>query len=298
MPDWLLTLIKTVARIAVPLLAFASGLQTARAELRWLYRRPALLLRSLLAVLLLVPAAALLLVTALRLPYPVPQGLLIISIAIGPVAALTTSKKRGGEESYALGLDALLLVLSVVFVPAAAAVLGALFGRTVRLKLGEVAKVVGVLQLLPLLAGVAVRRFWPRVADRLQRPVSLVATVLFVGLVVVVLALLARPMVAIGARGLLATGTLAVAAVLIGHLLAGPDVRHRQVLAAFCALRFPALALLLAAVAGPGPKVVPVVLAYVLASTLAVGISALAEQAIGHRRRLPNQVEPFLRPSG
>src|SRR4051794_29062095 len=90
-------LIRAVAHVAVPLVAFAVGLSAASLEVTWLWRRPARLLRSLLAVLILVPAAAVLLVKAVALPPEVGAGLLIMAVSAGPVAALRKARAGGGE---------------------------------------------------------------------------------------------------------------------------------------------------------------------------------------------------------
>jgi bile acid:Na+ symporter, BASS family len=282
---WMVGAIRTLAHVAVPLLAFAVGLSAATAEVTWLWRRPALLLRSLLAVLVLVPAAAIILVRLLPLPPGVGAGLLIVAISIGPVAALKKAKGGGGHESYALGLDLTLLAVSIVFVPAAAAIIGAAFGRAVAVNVGEVARLVLPLQLLPLAIGIAVARLGPHVAARITRPVTMAANVGFAVLVLVVLLALGKPMLTLGTRGFVVAVALAAAAVAIGHFLGGPEERSRLTLASFGAMRFPALAILLAAAHPARQRVLLEVLAYLIVSALVVSLYGVAMRSLAGRHR-------------
>jgi BASS family bile acid:Na+ symporter len=58
------------------------------------------------------------------------------------------------------------------------------------------------------------------------------------------------------------------AALAAGHVLGGPDPNDRTTLALACATRFPALGLLIASLNFPNAKPLPLVVAYVLTSTL------------------------------
>jgi bile acid:Na+ symporter, BASS family len=282
---WVVGAIRTLAHIAVPLVAFAVGLSAATAEVTWLWRRPGLLLRSLLAVLILIPAAAIVLVLLLPLPPGVGAGLVIIAISVGPVAALKKAKRGGGHESYALGLDLTLLAVSIVFVPAAAAIIGAAFGSTVYVDVRAVARLVLPLQLLPLALGIGIARLWPHFAARITRPVTIAGNAGFALLALVVLVALWKPLLTLGTRGFLVAVALAAAAVAIGHFLGGPEERSRLTLASFGAMRFPALALLLAATHPQRQRVMLEVLAYLIVSVVIVSLYGLAMRSLAGRRR-------------
>jgi BASS family bile acid:Na+ symporter len=277
--------IRALAHIAVPLVAFAVGLSAASSEVTWLWRRPALLARSLLAVLVLVPLAAVLLVKAVPLPPGVGAGLLVMAIAIGPVAGLKRARAGGGHESYALGLNLTLLLISIPFVPLAAAAEAAAFGSKVDIDMASVAKVVVPLQLVPLALGIVVARLWPGFALRIAKPASLIGNVAMGVLGVVLIIALAKPMLGLGMRGLLASVALAAIAVAIGHLLGGPEGRSRFALASFSALRFPALGILLATKTRAPREVIPEVLAYILVSIVVVGLYGLLLRGLAGRRQ-------------
>src|SRR4051794_31960804 len=97
-PAWFFTMVQaTVAAVA-----FAVGLSAAGADHRALLRRPRLLLKALLAVLVLVPVIAVLLVKGVQPPAAIGAGLLISSLSIGPVAALKRAKEAGSERDVAV----------------------------------------------------------------------------------------------------------------------------------------------------------------------------------------------------
>ena len=80
--------------------------------------------------------------------------------------------KAGGKASYALGLLAGAALFAIVFVPVAAHFIAQLFGRALDVAPGTIAKIVAISILLPVLAGVCVRRLAPGVANRLARPLA------------------------------------------------------------------------------------------------------------------------------
>jgi BASS family bile acid:Na+ symporter len=293
MHGWILDAIRTVAHIAIPLVALAAGLSAVSFKPSDVWREPSLLLRSLLAVLVVVPLVALVLVKLLPVTPEVRGGLLTIAVAIGPVMALKRAKAGGGDESFALGLDLSLLLLSIPFVPAAAAALGAMFGRDVSVGVWAVARVVLPLQLLPLLLGVVVAQLWPRMAARFIEPVTVAGNVLLAALAAVLVVALAKRMLGIGAPGLLATLLLAVTSVAVGHLLGGPRPRTRFALAAFSALRFPALALLLATKLPGGARFVPAIFAYLIVSAVVLALYGAAGRFLAKRKGSAEEPRPI-----
>jgi BASS family bile acid:Na+ symporter len=210
-------------------------------------------------------------------------------IAVGPVTALNKSAKDAAGVSYALALNLLLLASSVVFVPVAAWLIAAAFQREVYLHPALVARVILPLQLLPLVAGVAFARWAPRVAARASRPLTVFTNLVLAAVVVLALVVFFRPLIGVGGRGYLVAGALSAAAVLLAHVLAGPDVTDRKVLGAFMALRFPALALALAKATVTGRRAVPSVLAYAICSGIAYAIyAALLARTAKHAPHPPD----------
>ena len=276
--------------VLIPLAAFTTGLRAPPPGIvqERLWRRPGLLGRALLAVLILVPLWVVALVKAVPLAAGVPGGLLIAAIAvgIGPAAGMKRMGVTTGAARDALDLNLIVLVLSLAFVPLAFAALAALFHAHLQLGVAPVAKVVLGRALLPLVAGLALARWQPRFAAAAGPLLAKILTVALLALVVVALLVVGRQLAGVGARGWAVCFSAALGAVIIGHLLGGPDLATRGVVAAASAMRFPALALALASVFPNAKQVVPAVLVYVLSALVAMTAygALMARRARGSAR--------------
>lgn len=267
------TVIQDVFRIllavVIPLAAFATGLRAPRTgQHSRLWRRPGQLGRDLLAVLILVPLWVVAVVLALPLSPLVRAGLLIATLAvgIGPVAAMKRMAPEAEEAREALDLNLIVLVISLAFVPIAFAALAAMFHSDVHIGVAAVAKVVLGRALVPLLLGLGAARLWPRLATRVGPVLTTTFNVVLLVLVLAAVAITWKQLAGVGAVGWLACVAAAFGAIVIGHVMGGPDPGTRAVVAAASVMRFPALALALASVTRQAHRLIPVILAYVIAS--------------------------------
>lgn len=272
--------LQVLLAVLIPLAAFTTGLRApkpGRRDIR-LWRRPPQLLRDLFAVLILVPLWALFLVRVFPVSPLVRGGLLIavLAVGIGPVAGMKRMGPKAANASEALDLNLVVLVLSIIFVPIAFALVAGYFHRDLHISAGAVAKVVLGRALIPLLLGLAAARFLPRFATSAGPLLSKIINVILLAVLVVAVIATWKHLAAVGGVGWLVAAAVAVGAVLIGHLLGGPDPESRGVVAAASAMRFPALALVLAAALPRGHLVIPVVLVYVVVAFLATTIYSLA----------------------
>ena len=280
--------------VLIPLVSFTTGLQAsgqgpggggAR-----LWRKPDHLSRDLLAILILVPLWVLLLVSIVPLSPVVRAGLLVIalSVGIGPVASMKRMGNPTVAAREALGLNVVVLLISLVFVPIAFAAVASLFHREFHVGVGAVAKVVLGRALIPLLLGLGAARLLPRFAAKAGPVLMKVMNIVLLLVLVVALVATAKNLAGVGVVGWLVAAAAALGAVIIGHLLGGPDPGTRGVVVAASAMRFPALALVLAAVMPRGHQVIPVIIVYVLLSFVIV----MAYGAVmGRRRRQQKQGE-------
>jgi len=287
--------------VLIPLVSFTTGLLAARqgpgGGAARLWRKPEHLSRDLLAILILVPLWTLLLVSIVPLSPVIRAGLLVVALAvgIGPVAGMKRMGGATGEAQEALDLNLVVLVISLAFVPLGFAALASLFHREFHVGVGAVAKVVLGRALIPVLLGLGAARLVPNLAAKAGPVLMKIINVVL--LLVVVLALVAtwKNLAALGAVGWIVITLAALGAVIIGHLLGGPHPGTRGIVAAASAMRFPALALVLAAAMPRGEQVLPVVIAYALVSVLIL----TAYGAVMSRRRHRKQGEAVtpLRPA-
>ena len=271
-----------VLKLSIVALIFGIGLGSTPADFGYLWRRPALLFRSLLAMYVAVPLAALAAVKWLVLPIPVKTAILVLAVSAG--APLLPKKLiRLGRESYVFSLVVTSSLLAVVTVPAWLLVLAPLFGRESAVEPGAVALVIAKAFLAPLVLGMLLR--WPlsRVAERLSDLILKAGGILLLVAGLSLLATHVRLLAEIGWLPLVSLAGLTAVALAIGHALGGPNPDDRTALAVVCGTRHVGIAML-AASAVPGPRTIALVLAYLVASA-AVSIPYLRWRRRGADRR-------------
>jgi len=259
MNETLLLLLK----LSVATSIFAIGLGSTAGDLTYLLRRPGLLVRSLLAMYVLVPVAALALVALLPLAPGVKAALLVLAVSAG---APMLPKKLGslGADSYVFSLVVLSSLLAIVLVPMWVAALAELFGVAAELPPRVIALAIAKAFLLPLIVGMVLGRLWSRLARAAESLLAVAGTVLMAcGVLLLVMNFeLLRSTQSLGFFALL---LLLVAALAIGHFMGGPTQDERTALGIACATRHIGLAALVAA-SFPGPRTVTLIAVYVVAS--------------------------------
>ena len=165
-------------QVSVVCMVFGFGLKTTPHDLLYLIRRPGLLVRSLLAVFVVMPVVAVLLSVLFDFGPTVERAL--IALAVSPVPPLLPQKesKAGGDEHYALGLMAIVALMAMAVIPLEVLILQSVAGRPLEMASGAVVRVVLISTLLPLAAGMAVRSFMPGLVARIEKPVAMIANVL------------------------------------------------------------------------------------------------------------------------
>jgi bile acid:Na+ symporter, BASS family len=262
----LATLLKVAIRASVVLTVFGLALGATVDGAWYLLRRPGLLARSLLAMNVVMPLAAVALATTFALD-PAAK-ITLVALALAPVPPILPKKQEraGGEADYAVSLLVTAALLAIVFVPAAMALLGRAFGLSAYVPVGPVAKLVTITVLAPLAAGLLVRRLAPSLAQRLVGPISKIAAALLIVAAVAILLATGPAIVALIGHGtVVAFAAFSVVGLVIGHLLGGPGAAERVVLALATALRHPGVAVAIATAAFPEQRrAVPAVGLYLL----------------------------------
>lgn len=151
-------------------------------------RRP--LLVALLCQALVLPTLCLLIAEAFHLDPNLAIGLMLMSAAPGGTMANVLSHLVNGDLALNLTLTAVNAVLSIFALPAILAVSMTWFlgeGRLIPLQVDKFLAVFGLV-LIPTSIGIAIRNRFPTLAQRLQRPVRVLAIVLMVFAVVAAIA--------------------------------------------------------------------------------------------------------------
>jgi BASS family bile acid:Na+ symporter len=255
-------------QVSIVCTVFGYGLKTTTAALLNAVRRPALLVRSVIGVLVIVPALAFTLTRFFEIKHEVEVAL--VALAISPVPPLLPMKemKAGGRISYGLGLLALLALLSVVTIPLAIEVLERLFTRPLAVAPSAVARLALITVLLPLVAGLFVHTRAPVMAERIAPGLSLGAKLLVVAAIALLGGVWRSVWEATGQGAVVAITVFIVASLAVGHLLGGPERETSVVLGMSCACRHPAIAFAIASANFPNQRFGGAIILYLLLSLL------------------------------
>ena len=249
---------------------FGFGLLATREDLLYVWRRPGLLARSLVAMFVIMPLLAVFLVS--QFGYQQAVDIALVALAISPVPPLLPRRvtQSGGRTPFGLGMMVTAAVLSIVFIPLALRILGRFEEKPFAMTPGDVASLIGMSVLLPVAAGMLLRKVAPQVATRIVKPVSKFAIIcLLLSVLPVLVKVFPVAWSLIGDGTIIGIVAFIVAGLIVGHLLGGPNPDERVTLALLTACRHPALALAIAAANFPDQKrVVGAILLYLLLNML------------------------------
>jgi BASS family bile acid:Na+ symporter len=274
-------LLLVTMKFAVATVIFAIGLGTRLRDVTWLLHRPRLLLRSLLAMYLLVPLAA----WAIGQLFPISDGvrLALVIFAVSAGAPLLPKKLGAFDaDEYVFSLVVITTFIGIAVVPLALAALGPAFDNPIRLAAADMARTFAKALFLPLVVGLVARPFLGRYAEpaseRLMMVAGIVLSLSGLTLLLLHLAVLGE----IRLPGAIALAVFLATSFLIGHLLGGPTPDERTVLAVACATRHLGIAVIVAT-AVPGPRAAVLITTYVLVGAL-VSIAYLRWRAAARGR--------------
>ena len=264
-------IIRIAVLLSIMLIVLGFGLLCTWSDATSLFRNRGLLLRSLLAMNVILPlfAAALAALFTLR---PVIE-VVLIALAVSPVPPFLPLKqsKLVGHHEYIYGLLGATSLLTIVLAPATVILIGLIASRHASINPIAIARIVALTVLVPFALGLFLRRVKPDLAVRSSPIASKLGMALLVIAVVPVLIKMWPAMIALVGDGtVLAIIAFIVVGLAAGHLLGGPDPSTRTVLALATATRHPGVALVIATANYPDTKLVaPAVLLYLLVCIVA-----------------------------
>ena len=269
------SLILMVLKVSILLTVFALGLQATFADATFLFRRPKLLIRGFLSMNVIMPLVALILVMTFHLNPAVKIALVALSVSPVPPIFPKNALRAGGKENYTIGLLVATVVLAIVAIPVALEIFQRVTGVPLYMSALTVATKVFATVLTPLLAGIVVRAISSSFADRITKPLGMLAGALLVlGVLPVLFAAMKTILPFLGDGTLLSLAVFALIGYFVGFFLGGPEPEQRSVLSLATASRHPGLALAIAHTNFPDEKLVgPLLLLYLIVSGV---VTALA----------------------
>ncbi len=267
------TLITIALVISLIVTVFALGLSTKLDDVTFLLRRPGLLIRSILAMNVIMLGFAVALSRLFDLDPAIKIA--VVALALSPVPPLLPGKqiRTGGTASYAVGLLVAAAVISIALVPVSLELLEYAFPFELHIGPERVAAGVGLSIFGPLAAGLVVARFTPGLAERAAPFLSRVASLLLIAALIPFLVMLWPDFAGLFGQGVVLCLVLFTAIGLtVGHVLGGPVPADRTVLALATGTRHPGIAAAIASINFPDQGAV---LALIIYHLLISGIVAL-----------------------
>jgi len=254
-------------KISILATVFALGLQTDRNEALFLFRRPALLLRSLLARYLVLPLAAVILIRLFDIHPAVRIAIAVLAVTPVPPSLKVPNNANESVASYVKGLLVSHTLLAIVLVPLAFRAVGSMLGVDVDFGMLAVAKTLIPSILIPLVAGMVIRYLAGPRASAFGEAIAKVAGLLLIAGILPLLGLVWKSIEVFAGNGaLVALALLVIVGLAAGHFFGGPDREHRTLLARATAAHHPGLAVMIASANFPDQRqlVAGAVLTYVI----------------------------------
>lgn len=252
----------------------ALGLNASASHILYLWHRPGLLLRSVIAMYVVTPLIAVLLVLLMTLPPGRKLGLVLVAISAGAPLLPKTMLKLGCNPPYVYSLLVNTSLAAVLTIPTSLAVLSPILPQNAQASALSVAVVVARTFLIPLAVGMSIRHLSPLTVDRFRAPVSLVAGVVLVTVLLSLLLLNFSAVLEVDLPSLGAIAIITFAGLAVGHLLGGPEPGNRTCLALASSSRHLGLAAVIAVTNFPEAQPLPSVLVFVAVSIVTTTLYA------------------------
>lgn len=275
-------LILMLVTVTIFFLMLALGSKLSVDDILCFWRKPALVLRALLAVLLLVPLEVIVLMKFFHLLPEVTIGLALLASAPGAPLSTKRAQIAGGSLVYAASLQLTLAILAVFVTPSTLAIFDILFADiSQKVAILDVARQVIIVQILPVSLGLFINKFAPTFAQKIAQPLTLIADSLFLVLVILVCIFGLPLLYKLWVLPLEAIAIMVIASLGIGHAFGRLDHDSRSTLAIFCVARNFGLALFIAILNHVEQQVIPTLVAYLI-----LGTCICVPYSIWNKRRL------------
>ena len=277
-------LILNLVTITIFTLMLAIGVNLSFEKLLSLCRRPFLLLRALLAVVVLVPLVVIVLLRLFDLPSGVATGLALLAAAPGAPLTTKRSQMAGGKFPHSASLQLTLALLAVIITPITLAIFYALFDletQRVLVSVSQVFQQVVRVQFFPIILGLLIQKFSPKITSVIGKPLIVIGNILFLLLLILLSVPGFRLIRQIGILPLVVIVIMVVISLAIGHLLGGSEVDKRSALAIACIARNIGLAMYIAVFSNAQEQVLPTLVSYIiLGSLIAIPYSTWSKRQV------------------
>jgi Predicted Na+-dependent transporter len=179
-------LISIFLPIALAIIMFSLGLGLTPGDFTRIFRRPKAFAVGALAQIIILPIVAYALAILFRLPAELAVGLMILSLCPSGVTSNILTKIAHGDLALSISLTGIFSLTSVTTVPFLTRFFAEHFlgMEAPTIRVGALGISMFVITVAPVIAGMLVRRYASRLALAAEKPVSALATILFVIVVI------------------------------------------------------------------------------------------------------------------
>jgi predicted Na+-dependent transporter len=243
-----------ILQISIIVQVFAIGLRTGWEGATYLFRRPKLLLNSILARNVAMPIIAIVLIKAFSFHIAIAITLGVLALTPVPPLLPKAEVKAGGRSEYVLGLLVSQAVLAIVLVPVTIELMNWALGSQSHFSASQVAELIIKTILIPLAAGMVTGQLLPKL-KRLAPHLLTAGTVLLIAGAIPLLIVAWKTFGTLSGNGaILALTIFMLVGTAVGHLLGGPVEEDRTNLALATSARHPGLAMAIAVANFPQQK--------------------------------------------
>ncbi|MDJ0594939.1 MAG: DUF202 domain-containing protein [Pleurocapsa sp. MO_226.B13] len=274
-------IIRNLVSLTVFGIMLTMGINFSLRDLLAFWKQSDLVLRAQLAVSVLMPAIAIVLLWLLHPPNAVIVGLILL--AASPGAPLLTKRVQmaGGSFNYGASLQVTLSLSAVLITPIILSISGLIFPvATATVDSLQIATQIALVQLLPLSIGLGLRQVGSEIADEIGDFLTIIANTLFVVLAIFLLVMSLDLISNLGTLPIVLILAIASVSLTIGHFLGGSASETRAAVAIASIARNVGLAIFIA-VLNQQTQAIPVILSYlILAALVAFPYSAWMRRQI------------------
>ncbi|WP_425043660.1 bile acid:sodium symporter family protein [Primorskyibacter sp. S87] len=176
--------------VSLAIIMLSLGVELEVADFKRVARRGLPFVIGALSQVILLPLTAFVIVSVAGLPPEISVGIMLLALCPGGVTSNILSKLAQGDVALSVSLTAIISLLSLFTVPILAAwsVVHFMGENAPEVSVTELAIAMFLLTTLPVALGVTLRRFFRGAAMAIERPLSVLATILFVLIVLAALA--------------------------------------------------------------------------------------------------------------
>lgn len=186
-PATIESLITKAAQLTLFVLMLCMGLNLTLRQITALGQNRGLLLRALLASFMLVPIAAVIILSVIPLTASTRIGIFLMALTPGAPLIYRRVSQLGWDAALAVSYQVMVSLLAIAFLPVAAVIVSHLFLNQAIVTPLEIFKQVIATQFIPLIMGLSIKLGIPDLANSLENFVTQIGNFMFLALAVLIL---------------------------------------------------------------------------------------------------------------